>query len=180
MIQSLLNKEVSGILVQHHYKLCALAQGNSKTRLFIIIAIICSTQQHIQPYLMHRRKCNALLRIACTLNYIPRAGQPNIRARLMPEHNFGWTHTCRIMVLLGLPWQKWQQGAQLLYELDSVFCLPQDISPIVQKYRIQSLKHCHVHYPTQPVQYCFTSMGRQKNASFHPLSLFIWQRGAGK
>lgn len=31
MIQSLLNKDVSGILVQHHYKPCAIALGNSET-----------------------------------------------------------------------------------------------------------------------------------------------------
>jgi len=46
-IWSPLNKEVSGILIQHHYTHCAIAQGNSKTLLFIIIAIIfCMPTAH--------------------------------------------------------------------------------------------------------------------------------------
>lgn len=105
---------------------------------------------------MLRRKCNALLRVAYTLNYIQRAGQPNIRARLMPEHNFGWTHTCRIMVLSGLLWQKLQQGAQLVFELDSVFWLPQDLSPIVHKipYSVSETLQYILSHIASPILFC--------------------------
>lgn len=105
-IQSLLNKEVSGILTQHHYKLCVIAQGKSKTRLFIIIAIICSMTMAYSALPKAQEEINALLRVVYTVNDIQRAGQPSIRARLMSEHNFGWTHAFRILVLLGLLWQE--------------------------------------------------------------------------
>lgn len=135
-------------------------------------------QWHIQPYLMHKRKCNALLRAAYTLNYIQRAGQPNIRARLMPAHNFAWTHTCWIMVLLGLLWQKWQQGPQLVFELDSVLC-----------YHRTYLQQCRntIFSLQNPAMYTIP----QSNTVLHPWAdknmlpftlsgLFIWQRRAGK
>lgn len=131
-------------------------------------------QWHIQPYLMHKRKCNALLRAVYTLNYIQRAGQPNIRARLMPEHNFGWTHTCWIMVLLGLLWQKWQQGPQLVFEVDSVLCLPQDLCPVVQKYHIQSQNTLPCTLSHSPILFCIH--GQTKICFFSPSQAYLFGR----
>lgn len=63
----------------------------------------------------------------------------------MSECNFGWTHTCGVMVWLGFLWWEWQQGPHLIFGLDSVFYLEQDPSPAVQKHQMKSLKqHCHV------------------------------------